>query len=244
MLILAIDTSARAGSVAVLRDRHLLASVSSLELTPYDNRLFRDIDDLQNRANFAIQDVDVFAVVVGPGSFTGLRIGLTAVKAWAEIYQRPIAAISGLEAIASQAHAKRSQTREPYTVIAPFQDARRGQIFGAIYRRNGPETAKLELVGEENTLSAVEFLALVTRNAGQSAPILISPTPGLLSDVQVQSAGSFGEPWVVEAASPVLAPIIGQLGFDRAERGELVDSLLLDASYVRRTDAESSWKDS
>src|SRR6185437_5665895 len=123
MLILAIDTSTRTGSVAVLRDQQLLKVISSSEPTPYDNRLFRDVGELQNRANFAMQDVDLFAVAVGPGSFTGLRIGLTAVKAWAELYQRPIAAISGLEAIASQAHSLQSQTSATQTIIAPFQDA-------------------------------------------------------------------------------------------------------------------------
>jgi len=242
MLILAIDTSTRTGSVAVLRDQQLLKVISSSEPTSYDNRLFRDVGELQNRVNFAMQDVDLFAVAVGPGSFTGLRIGLTAVKAWAELYHRPIAAVSGLEAIASQAHSLQSQTSATQTIIAPFQDARRGHIFGAIYRRNSSETAKLELVGEENTLSPDEFLDLVKCTAGRAAPVLISPTPELLS-LQVRSARGTGEPWVTEQASSVLAPIIGQLGFDRAGRGELTDSLRLDASYVRRSDAESSWID-
>src|ERR1700739_1238533 len=102
MLILALDTSTRMGSAAVLRDNVVLAEVSGYEETPYSTRLFRDVETLQTRANFRPDQVDLFAVAGGPGSFTGLRVGLTAVKAWAEVHRKPITAISGLEAIAAQ----------------------------------------------------------------------------------------------------------------------------------------------
>src|SRR5579863_1092149 len=103
MLILAVDTSTRTGSAGLLRDSEILAKVSGYEETPYSTRLFRDIAALQDRTNFRLDQVDLFAVAAGPGSFTGLRVGLTAVKAWAEVHGKPIAAVSGLEAIASQA---------------------------------------------------------------------------------------------------------------------------------------------
>src|ERR1700722_14502387 len=102
MLILAIDTSTRTGSVALLRDRTLLQEISGNEDTPYSARLFRDVELLQARAPFRMDQIDLFAVSCGPGSFTGLRVGLTAVKAWAEVHRKPIAAISGLEAVAAQ----------------------------------------------------------------------------------------------------------------------------------------------
>ena len=102
MLILAIDTSTRAGSIALLRDRQVLAEIAAREDTPYSTRLFRDLELLQSRAQFRMTQIDLFAVAAGPGSFTGLRVGLTAVKGWAEVHRKPIAAISGLEAIAAQ----------------------------------------------------------------------------------------------------------------------------------------------
>ena len=85
MLILAIDTSTRAGSIALLRDTQVLAEIAAREDTPYSTRLFRDLAVLQSRAQFQMAQIDVFAVAAGPGSFTGLRVGLTAVKAWAEV---------------------------------------------------------------------------------------------------------------------------------------------------------------
>src|SRR5580658_6662709 len=102
MLILAVDTSTRTGSAALLRDFTVVAEISGYEETPYSTRLFRDVSVLQEKANFRLDQVDLFAVAAGPGSFTGLRVGLTAVKAWSEVHGKPVAAISGLEAIAAE----------------------------------------------------------------------------------------------------------------------------------------------
>src|SRR5882672_6551092 len=139
MLILAIDTSTRAGSIALLRDSQVLGEIAAREETPYSTRLFRDLERLQSRAQFRMDQIDLFAVASGPGSFTGLRVGLTAVKAWAEVHSKPIAAVSGLEAIAVQsealAEAVRGNPNGNGPIISPFLDARRGQLFGSCYRR-------------------------------------------------------------------------------------------------------------
>ena len=96
----------------------------------YSSRLFRSLDLLFSRLGLSAKDFDLYAVAAGPGSFTGLRVGLTAVKAWAELYGKPIAAVSGLEAIAAQSTASSG-------CIAAAMDARRGQVFGALYRAGG-----------------------------------------------------------------------------------------------------------
>src|SRR6202521_4063752 len=145
MLILAVDTSTRMGSTAILREAEVLAEVSGYEETAYSARLFRDIVLLQDRANFRLDQIDVFAVAAGPGSFTGLRVGLTAVKAWAEVHGKPIAAISGLEAIAAESLIGVATNASNPHFITPFLDARRGQIFGAIYRRISGEAMGLAL---------------------------------------------------------------------------------------------------
>src|SRR5579864_9096983 len=124
MLILAVDTSTRTGSAALLRDGEVLAEISDYEETPYSSRLFRDVAVLQKKAGFRMNQIDVYAVAAGPGSFTGLRVGLTAVKAWAEVHQKKIAAVSGLEAIASQALADDTRGNSDCQLFAPFLDAR------------------------------------------------------------------------------------------------------------------------
>ena len=239
MLILAVDTSTRTGSAAVLRDSEILAEVSGYEETPYSSRLFRDIALLQDRAKFRLDQVDVFAVAAGPGSFTGLRVGLTAVKAWAEVHGKPIAAVSGLEAIAAESLVGETPSAPAGHFIAPFLDARRGQIFGAIYRRIPGETTALSLASDESILSVDEFLELVKVKSPELVQ-LVSPTPDVLPAALLSEVLPGARIVQVSAA---LAPAIGRLGFERAKRGDLVDSLRLDANYVRRSDAESAWKD-
>jgi tRNA threonylcarbamoyladenosine biosynthesis protein TsaB len=239
MLILSVDTSTRTGSAAILRDSEILAEVSGYEETLYSNRLFRDIAVLQERANFNLSDVDVFAVASGPGSFTGLRVGLTAVKAWAEVHGKPIAAISGLEAIAYESLADNAPEALAATFIAPFLDARRGQIFGAIYRKIPGTEMGLELISDESILSLEEFFGMVKGKC--AAPVaLVSPTPDVLPASRIEVVLPGLRATTVSAA---LAPAIGKLGLERAKRGQLVDALRLDANYVRRSDAEAAWKD-
>ena len=245
MLILAVDTSTRTGSAALLRDSQVLAEISGYEETPYSTRLFRDVAALQERANFRLDQVDVFAVAAGPGSFTGLRVGLTAVKAWSEVHGKPIAAISGLEAIAAESlmgeTLKMGETPGASNVrlIAPFLDARRGQVFGAIYRRMSGDAMGLSLVSDESILSVDEFLEIVKGKFPQPVQ-LVSPTPDVLPAARIRE---ILQDVPIVQVSAALAPAIGRLGFERAKRGDLVDSIRLDANYVRRSDAESSWKD-
>lgn len=226
------------GSAAVLRDSEVLAEVSGYEETPYSTRLFHDIALLQERASFRMHQIDVFAVAAGPGSFTGLRVGLTAVKAWAEVHRKPIAAISGLEAIAVLSLTGEGPGNSHATFIAPFLDARRGQVFGAIYRKIPGDAMGLALASDESILSIDEFLELVRGKSPQHVQ-LVSSTPDVLPSARIEySAGARIVP-----VSGALAPAIGRLGFERAKRGDLVDAIRLDANYVRRSDAESAWKD-
>jgi tRNA threonylcarbamoyladenosine biosynthesis protein TsaB len=239
MLILAVDTSSRMGSAALLHDSQVLAEISGYEEAPYSTRLFRDVALLQKKANFRLDQVDVFAVASGPGSFTGLRVGLTAVKAWAEVHRKPIAAISGLEAIAAEFLVGDSTMASDTSFIAPFLDARRGQLFGAIYQKIPGDHSVLALASDESILSPEEFLELV-KGKSPLALQLVSPTPEVLPAAHI---GEVLPGAIVVQVSAALAPAIGRLGYERAKRGDLVDSVRLDANYVRRSDAQGAWKD-
>jgi len=237
VLILALDTSSPSGSLAVLRDEKVIGVVSTANREVYSSRMFRELDSLLAQLALRMEHFELFAVAAGPGSFTGLRLGLTAAKGWAEVYKRPIAAVSALEAVAVQASSEAQ-------IVVPVLDARRGQVYFGLYRRisGGPARGQLVLDGEEYVMTAAELFASVcTRIAGVPFTI-VTPAPELLSafGVVASSANNFA----VETASSVLAPFIGQLGFQRAHRGALVDALTLDANYVRRSDAEVHWKES
>lgn len=238
MLVLAIDTSSPAGGIAVLEDKRLLGHVFTGSQDDYSTRFFPELKTLLDDLKLSVAEFDIYAVTAGPGSFTGLRVGLTTVKAWAEVHGKPVAPVSGLQAVAAQA----SGATE---CVAAVLDGRRGQIFGGLYRRNGGD---LEPIGEEVVMRAREFLTDVysrlprIRAARNSiaAISVVSPEPQLFGGALESSVLAGVD---VEKVSADLAPWIGQLAFDLARRGELVDALSLDARYVRRSDAESYWKD-
>ena len=227
----------------MLRDEKVIGVVSTATGEVYSSRMFRELEFLLGELSLRMDEFDLLSVAAGPGSFTGLRVGLTAVKGWAEVYAKPIAAVSALEAVAVQAHSNAA-------LIVPVLDARRGQLYFGLYRRSGSGRgeSRLALDGEENVMTPAEFFEALRNRAAGAEFAIVTPQPELFSDSRLHEVVSQNEVENlnarIEPASSVLAPFIGQLGFRRSQRGELADPLTLDANYVRRTDAELHWKES
>jgi tRNA threonylcarbamoyladenosine biosynthesis protein TsaB len=233
MLILAIDTSTRAGSIAALRGGEELGTLTLASDEDYSIRLFRELHSLLQQLSIQLNQFALYAVATGPGSFTGLRVGLTAVKGWAEVHCKPIAPVSTLEAVAAQGPADAP-------VLAPILDAKRGQIFGGLYYRGrGHDTARLQSLGGDMVLTLAEYLDWMADLRISDPPTFVTPAPDLIR-AALENSPARGRP-IVEVSS-VLAPSIGHLGYAKALRGELVDAMTLDANYVRRSDAELLWK--
>ncbi|HLW98396.1 MAG TPA: tRNA (adenosine(37)-N6)-threonylcarbamoyltransferase complex dimerization subunit type 1 TsaB [Candidatus Acidoferrales bacterium] len=239
MRILTVDTSSQAGGIAILEDSRVVLNVFERSGEEYSSRLFRQLDLLLKETCLKLSDFDLFAVAAGPGSFTGLRIGMTAVKAWAEVFGKPISPVSGLKALAAQAIRKTEY-------IAAFMDARRGQIFGGLFRhRDG----KLIEIGDEVVMRPDEFLGeisvrLQSQPGSKQLQNLIGFVSPTLDLIPVGSSGSELHNAPSEKVSEDLAPWIGRLAFEQAQRGETATALALDANYIRRSDAEQYWKES
>jgi tRNA threonylcarbamoyladenosine biosynthesis protein TsaB len=196
--------------------------------------MFRQLDFLLKESSLLLSDFDLFAVVAGPGSFTGLRVGLAAVKGWAEVYRKPVAAISALEAVAAQSD---SAAR----LLIPVLDARRGQIYFGFYRpATGSQDSALALDGQECVMTRDEFVEIVRTHRADSETVIVTPEPALVSGAlhALEALRGSGARISVEQVSAILAPAVGRLGHLHAQRGELADALSLDANYVRRSDAE------
>jgi tRNA threonylcarbamoyladenosine biosynthesis protein TsaB len=234
MLILSLDTSSPAGSCALLRDANILSERISTDHEPYSASVLRDTEELLDGAHVSLGQIDLFAVDAGPGSFTGLRVGLATVKGWAEVLGKPIAAVSGLEALAAQA----SPSVGAGSFIAAVMDARRGQVFGGLYLA-GNAWGILDRIGEEIVATADEFAEFVQGKLAGRRLVLACASPELVRPT-IEGQGLDG--WKVEVVSRVLAPVIGKLGYAKALRGEAIDALRLDANYIRRSDAEMNWR--
>jgi tRNA threonylcarbamoyladenosine biosynthesis protein TsaB len=233
MICLTLDTCDARGSVAVLRDGELLQVVAHETSDDYSVWLLPAVVRVLAASALTFDDVDIYVAATGPGSFTGVRVGLTTVKAWAEVTGKPIVGVSRLEALASQAAGS-----QPY--VAAFANGQRRQVFGALYRRGG---AALDRVGYEAVLAPEKFLAVSVEAAGAASSIeWISTDPEMLLETEPWATRhSVGE--TVHPASPILAPAVGKLGFRLAKQERFTDPLALDANYVRRSDAELFWKD-
>jgi len=132
MKILAVDTSSERGSVCVSKDGEVLGEVRLSSSIQHSERLFGSIEFLFRFLPFGLTDIDLFAGARGPGSFTGLRIGLAALEGFAAALGKPSVGVSTLEGLAWAAG-------DPGTWIAPTIDARRSEVYGALYRRKGNE---------------------------------------------------------------------------------------------------------
>ena len=147
--MLAIDTTSDLGSIALAGDGRVLEEVALHSADGFAHMLFGEIERLLARHKLKITDIDGFAVAAGPGAFTGVRVGLTAAKGLAEATGRKVVAISNLQALASFG------TRP---LRAPVIDARRGEVFVAIY------DADLRLVSGEVVVKFDDWMSAASRD--------------------------------------------------------------------------------
>jgi tRNA threonylcarbamoyladenosine biosynthesis protein TsaB len=232
VIVLAIDTCDSRGSVALLKGGVVLALRTHEPPEEYSSWLIPAVEGAWEEAGATLRDLDGIAVAAGPGSFTGVRVGLTAVKAWAEVGEKQVAAVSRLEAIAEEGEASGD-------LVAAFADAGRGQVFGGVYRRAADGWA---LIGEEMVIAPGEFVHLVRKVSNGDRVSWPSTDPEMIrGQLEWRERKALGESIVVVEA--VLAPAIARIGARRISAGKTTDALRLEANYVRRSDAEIFWKD-
>lgn len=197
----------------------------------YSSWLLPAVDEVLKKGGVNTADVEAYGVASGPGSFTGVRVGLTTVKAWGEVYGKPIVAVSRLEVMASQASGGANY-------VAAFGNAQREQVFGSVYRRNA---AGLELVGEEMVIAPGKFVQRATElTVGEGIAWVSTDADCILNVEEWRTREKLNER--IETVSCFLAPMIAKIAAKRVAQGRFTDALSLDANYVRRSDAEIFWK--
>ena len=138
MKILAIESSARAASAAVCEDRRIIAQYYQASGLTHSRTLLPMVLDMLKSTELKIEDLDGIAVAAGPGSFTGIRIGVAAAKGIAWGADKPLCGVSTL---AAMAHACNSEN----TVICPVMDARRSQVYNALFERKSGALCRISV---------------------------------------------------------------------------------------------------
>ena len=235
MRFLVLDTADARGSVALFKEGVCLCVEAHANEEDYSSWLLPAVKRVLTNMSVSLSELDGYAVCAGPGSFTGLRIGLTTVKAWAEIYRKPIAAVSRLEAIASDVPGD-----EPGEAcyVAACIDARRDQVFAALYLRSAPG---LSILGEESVVGFGAFAERVKADSGGKHVVWRTPEPeALRTNPAWQELAGQGH--TVEEVKAPFSERLGRIAFAKFKAGSTTNSLELDANYVRRSDAEVFWK--
>lgn len=219
MLILGVDTSWKQGSIALVHEK--AGGSETIEVQPiaggtFSAQLIPQLARMLSNHGLSKQDLGGFAAASGPGSFTGLRIGLTAVKALAEILHRPIAAVSVLEALALEAN------REGLVTV--LLDAGRSEVFLGTY-----DVAKGRAVKREEVLLTQE--KLLARMERHKEGLVVAPDESIFELLRKHSLPA-------KRMERPGSESIARIGLGKIARGEVVTVDELDANYIRRSDAE------
>jgi tRNA threonylcarbamoyladenosine biosynthesis protein TsaB len=221
MLVLALDTTTRTGSCGLALDGHVVRELASDPGTSHAEHLPGDLMALLERAQIPLESVDVFAVATGPGSFTGMRVGIATMQGLAFAMGKPLVGVSGLDALARVAAPGGGDP-----CVATWVDAWRGEVYAALYRG-----------GREIEAATVEHPATVLdRHRQRERVLFIGDGAGTFELLISDTLGDLAV--MADPVSPLLAGMIAQMAYDAVLAGHRPSADAIRPLYVRRTDAE------
>lgn len=231
MLVLALDTTTRAGSVALVDDDRVVEERRGDATRTHAERLPQELLAVADAHDVALPAIDLFAVASGPGSFTGLRIGIATIQGLALVARRRVVGVAALDALAQAA----SRSLEANTTVAVWMDAHRRDVFAALYRVTPAppfDPGRLETLDPPSVDAPASVLER-WRGLIRERPVFIGDGAILYGEqiTAVHAAATILEP-------PPLAGTIGRLAVIAASNGAAIDPSAIRPLYVRRPDAE------
>jgi tRNA threonylcarbamoyladenosine biosynthesis protein TsaB len=245
MLILAFDTTSEAGGVGIFRDRECLACVANDDpANRYAVSLFymveQAIEEAKARHGVPVRglaDMGLIAVATGPGSFTGIRVGLAAAQGWAKALGMPVRGVSVLEALVEAAQIQTDWA-------APILDARRGEFFVGLFRREPEGGAGCQ----SSYAPAAEGWLLRPEELGHLLTPHLSEGAGAMCVVRGHDRAALAlrenlpSSFQWQAVAGTLVEPVARLALRDYQAGKSHAAGDLDAYYIRRPDAEMYWK--
>lgn len=223
MKILAVDTATLAGSVALTEDDRLLGEVTLELARKHSERLMPSIAFLLEQHGLPTQQLDGLAVDIGPGSFTGLRVGLATMKGLAFSLGKPLVGINSLEVLVENAALASG-------LLAPVLDARKGQIFTALFQGRG--RGQPERISEDWCLAPDELAGRI------SEPVLLFGEGARVYREVLQKSLGGRAVFADASCDPLRAFHLARLAWPRLSAGEGRDPDALAPRYLRLSDAE------
>jgi tRNA threonylcarbamoyladenosine biosynthesis protein TsaB len=224
--ILSIDTSTPAGSIVLSLGAQVIAEINVESSETHSSRLLTGLDYLLKSTGVGLATVDAFAVITGPGSFTGIRIGLTVVKGLAETSCKPVIPVTAFDAWTSKFPARQG-------FLVPLIDARRGEVYASVFERRGIVVRSCSPAVVARPAEVLKQItaadALFVGNAAIQYETLITDT--------------MHPNWTVGRSDLFLGRALAEVACSRAAEGAFVSAQELQAYYLRKSDAELNWKE-
>lgn len=225
MKVLAVDTSSVVATVALMEDERLLGEYSINNKKTHSQKLMVMIKEILAGLELKPSDIDVYAASIGPGSFTGLRIGVTTVKAMAYANSKPVIGVPTLDALAYNVVTSG-------LIICPILDARNNQVFTALYRQKNNQ---LERLTEYMGIPVTELLQLIKEK--DKAVIFVGDAVGLHKECFIAELGENCE------FSPLAMRLqrgasVAEIALKMAKEGKFESSFELVPFYLRKSQAE------
>jgi tRNA threonylcarbamoyladenosine biosynthesis protein TsaB len=225
MKILALDTSGPVCGVAVTRDGRVLYEGAAVNRYTHSVNLLPMVEEALTRAGLAVEEIDLLAAVTGPGSFTGVRIGVNTVKGMAHGLSKPCVGVDALEALAAGAG-------DAGALLCPIQDARAGQVYGAVFGAGFPPVR----VTPDEAAKLDDFLnhALAAATEGQALCFVGDGVAAYRAAITARlGARAVFPPAHLACLRPAAAALLAE-----ARADEQVDYLTLMPRYLRAPQAE------
>jgi len=225
MLIFGIDTCSMSSSASVVSDERMIAQFSVNHKKTHSERIMPQIEAMLEAADISINDIDAFAAAVGPGSFTGVRIGVATAKALAQALNKPCIPVSALEGLATNVLSFDG-------IIAPILDARRNQVYNALFESNGE---KIERLCPDRALLLSELLKEL-KNTDKNIMFIGDGVPVFkeIIEKELKNKAYFAPlPLVFNQAASVAL-----IGLEKFKNGETMSYEKLVPEYVRLSQAE------
>jgi tRNA threonylcarbamoyl adenosine modification protein YeaZ len=221
MIVLAADTSTMTTSVAVVERGPIVRASGQSVATPASDNLMPLIERALADAGIGLPEIDAFAIGAGPGSFTGLRIGMATLKGLAFATGKPVWAVSSLEALAMTFPVAEDAAAAEEILVAAVMNAMRGEVFAGWFRRQGPD--RIEGLGDERVMTPAELIAWSAELP--PGPRVLVGDGAVLHRTELTAVGP-----IRDAITTPSAEAVGRLALSR----ELPDALVTGApTYVR-----------
>ena len=220
MKILAMDTSSLTATVAVLDDNKLLGEFTVSNKLTHSQTILPMTDELIKTLDMTIEDVDAFGVCVGPGSFTGLRIGMATVKTFSQIMNKPIVGISSLDAIAYNFCCNSDY------VVCPIIDSRRNEVYNALYYEG-------KKIVSDRPMHIDELL-----NEVMDKKVIFAGDGVLVQKERILSLNNSN--WIIAPQHLLLpkASSVAYCALNKIQKEEYDDPFTLNPVYLRKSQAE------